>query len=108
MFSDPPLLTLLIPDRHWWALCIFQVQSHDVQQRILMALRDRQGVTALGAQRGAETFVIIDWDMESDEVYAKQVVMAMDHRATITYVSRERAAVPVEKPGSDTVVAAFP
>jgi hypothetical protein len=82
---------------HSWALSVFRVEDHLAQQRVLRALRrlGRADLTALGTQRGGETFVVIDWDVTSDKVNAKQIVMSADRHAAITFTSREsQAALP--------------
>lgn len=81
---------------HTWALSVFRVEDHAAQQRVLQALRGlgRADLTAMGTQRGDETFVVIDWDSLSDGGYAKQVVMAVDRHATVTYASERREVLP--------------
>ena len=72
---------------HTWALSVFRVEDHVAQQRVLRALRrlGRADLTAIGTQRGSETFVVIDWDAVLDEGRAIQVVMAADRHATVTF-----------------------
>lgn len=81
---------------HSWAVSVFRVEDHVAQQRVLRALRrlGRADLTAIGTQRGGETFVVIDWDFASDEVQAKQVVLTADRRATNTFTSRSAVAHP--------------
>ena len=81
---------------HTWALSVFRVEDHAAQQRVLLALRrlGRDDLTAMGTQRGNETFVVIDWDSLSDEGYAKQVVSAADPHAAITYASERQGVLP--------------
>jgi hypothetical protein len=81
---------------HSWALSVFRVEDHMAQQRVLRALRQlgRADVTAMGTQRGSETFVVIDWDSASDEPHTKSVVMAADRHAAITFTSEGRVSLP--------------
>ena len=81
---------------HTWALSVFRVEDHVAQQRVLQALQrlGRADLTAMGTQRGDETFVVIDWDSLADGSHAKQVVMAADRHATITYASERQEALP--------------
>ncbi|KAA1397671.1 hypothetical protein [Aeromicrobium ginsengisoli] len=69
------------------------MEDHKAQQRVLEALRRlrRGDLTAVGTQRDGETFVIIDWNSASDETQAKQVVMAADRHAAITFTSKHGA-----------------
>jgi len=90
---EPPSSVLA----HTWALSVFRVQDHVAQQRVLRALRllGRADLTALGMQWDGETFVVIDWDSQSDEVHAGQVVMAADAHAEIAFASsRSQAVLP--------------
>lgn len=75
---------------HRWALSVFRVEDQSAQQRVLHALSrlGRADLTATAAQRGDETFVIIDWDVTADD--AQHVVMVADRNAAMTFRSRER------------------
>lgn len=77
---------------HSWALSVFRVEDQVAQQRVLRALRrlGRADLSAIGTQRGSETFVIIDWDAMSDGTRTTSAVMAADRHAEVTFRSRQR------------------
>ncbi len=89
--AEPPSSVLT----HSWALSVFRVENHEAQQRVLRALHwlGYAGVSAIGAQRDDETFVIIDWDSAADQAGAKQVVMLADRDAATTFTSRDAASL---------------
>jgi hypothetical protein len=68
----------------------FNVSGHRQQQHILIALSevDLAGVTALGLHDGAEWFVVLSCATFGSQVQARQVVLAIDQRATCS--SRRR------------------
>lgn len=80
---------------HPWALSVYRVEDRSAQQRILRAIRrlDRHHLTATGAQRGSEIFVIVDCDSASSAVQAKQAVMAADRHAAVAFASQSQAAL---------------
>lgn len=95
MFSLTPLLARH-PAKHEptpvWSLCIFRVADRASQQSVLRALHglDREGVTALGAHRGSEHFVIVDVQSVRDKASARHVVSTRDPGAIVTFSGRKR------------------
>jgi hypothetical protein len=75
-------------------LRIFRVKDHVAQQRVLRALRrlGRADLAAIAAERGDESFVIIDWDVAAGDLPAQQLVTVADRDAAMTFRSRETGA----------------
>lgn len=95
MFSDTPSFATEEVNQdpaRTWCLYVFQVAGHTAQQRILSALLELEldGVTGLGTHRGSEHFVIVDYSTATDKAQAKQVVLAVDPDAVVTFSGRKR------------------
>jgi hypothetical protein len=72
-----------------FSLEVFLVADQATQQRVLFALRRfrRHGVRALGTDRAAETFVVVDCKNAADSARVRRVVLALDPHAMTTFSS---------------------